>query len=61
MTVESQLQIIVVCILTERTYATYYKGGIVGEEPVFVRLVFGYEEETDVWYWDVTDKIGVND
>jgi len=51
------------CLYTdgENLYATYYKGGIVGEEPVFVRLVFGYEEETDVWYWDVTDKIGVND
>jgi len=45
----------------ENLYAIYYSGGIVGEEPVFMRLIFGYEEKTDVWYWDVTDKIGVND
>ena len=51
------------CLYTDgkNLYAIYYVGSIVGEEPVFARLFFEYDEKTGVWYWDVTDKIGVND
>ena len=38
----------------------YYPYNTKGE-PALMRLIFEYEEETNVWCWDVTDKIGVND
>ena len=41
-------------------YVIYYPNDKV-REPVFDRLIFEYEEESGIWYWDVTDKIGVND
>ena len=41
-------------------YVIYYPDDKVAE-PVFGRLVFGYEETSGIWHWDVTDKIGVND
>ena len=35
------------CSFGKNLYVIYYKGGIVGEEPVFMRLIFGYEEELE--------------